>query len=196
MSWFKETLKGLGFETYDDYLQGKHWLEFKRKYMASDRKKQCSVCGATRIQLHHHTYKRLGNEWLSDVTPLCRTHHEAVHTWLKENNKYVRHTSEAIGAIRGPQPVSVPSVPRQRKKKKKIKKRIRRCSTCKNWAGRKHTQCGACRKQKPLRIPVSSASLSFQKAHNQKRLEAERILREWRSKMTGVPLWLRDITPK
>jgi hypothetical protein len=41
----------------------------------------CQVCGAKQVDLHHRNYKRIGGkEHLSDLVPLCREHHEQVHT--------------------------------------------------------------------------------------------------------------------
>lgn len=47
----------------------------------------CEVCAAPwrdpetghTLDVHHHTYERLGNELFSDLAALCRPHHEAVH---------------------------------------------------------------------------------------------------------------------
>lgn len=62
----------------------------------------CAVCNRNPVQLHHHTYVRLGCEELDDVTPLCRPHHEGVHEWLKQSGRiFVEFTHEAVGFLSG-----------------------------------------------------------------------------------------------
>lgn len=102
MATFGERLAELGFATYRDYLRSPHWLAFRARYKSSGRRMTCIVCGIKPIELHHHTYKRLGNERLDDVTPVCRLHHEAIHVWLRVNGKpSVAFTREAIGSLSG-----------------------------------------------------------------------------------------------
>jgi len=102
MSAFKKRLSDLGFASYGEYLRSAHWSVFKATYKASGRSVKCAVCQVGPIQLHHHTYDRLGAELLDDVTPLCRIHHVAVHEWIKSHpKKFVEHTSEAVAMLRG-----------------------------------------------------------------------------------------------
>lgn len=63
---------------YRAYLASDHWRDVKRRYRAS-RLRQTCFCGATRVDLHHRTYKRIGRERLGDLVPLCREHHAEVH---------------------------------------------------------------------------------------------------------------------
>lgn len=99
---FSEQLKNLGFVSYKEYLNSSHWYDFKKQYRAAGCRMNCVLCGITPIQLHHHTYVRLGNERLEDVTPLCRPHHIGVHEWLKSSGRnFVEFTHEAIVAMGG-----------------------------------------------------------------------------------------------
>jgi 5-methylcytosine-specific restriction endonuclease McrA len=42
--------------------------------------KKCAVDFVTEnVDLHHMTYKRLGNEWDEDLVPLCRDCHKSIH---------------------------------------------------------------------------------------------------------------------
>lgn len=95
-------VKCLGFASYDAYLESDHWRDFKERYQKSGASTRCRVCGHPHTQLHHRTYQNVGNEAFGDVVPLCRPHHEAVHTWLKDNKKSLRHTDEAILALKRP----------------------------------------------------------------------------------------------
>ncbi len=101
MSAFSDKLAELGFASYEAYLAGEHWQQFKAEYKGSGRSMRCAVCDTKPIQLHHHTYVRLGCEQLSDVTPLCRSHHIEVHEYLKASGLiYVEQTHKAVELLR------------------------------------------------------------------------------------------------
>lgn len=121
MSKFHERLAGLGFASYQDYLNGDHWRDFKKRYVAAKMPTTCAVCGCKPVQLHHHSYDRLGKEEFADITPLCRAHHEAVHEWLKEHKGgSVVCTFKAIKALRlamGLAEIPEQHVPKPRKDK-------------------------------------------------------------------------------
>ncbi len=61
------------------YLGTMHWRKFVARYRASDRPQACFACGQENVVLHHRTYERLGRERLSDVVPLCNSHHMELH---------------------------------------------------------------------------------------------------------------------
>jgi 5-methylcytosine-specific restriction endonuclease McrA len=71
---------------YQDYLRSEHWQDVKRRFRASKlHHAGCYVCGsAENLNLHHKTYKRLGNERLTDLIYLCKPCHSYVHLLLKE----------------------------------------------------------------------------------------------------------------
>lgn len=71
-------LIGLGYANYSAYLRSEHWRELRKRYCRSSLPQDC-VCGETETHLHHMTYERVGAEWLSDLTPLCRRCHALVH---------------------------------------------------------------------------------------------------------------------
>lgn len=100
MSFFWDRLIALGCNNYAEYLDSAHWREFKKGYRASSRSRKCEVCNRGPIQLHHHTYQRLGKERLDDVTPLCRDHHEEVHKIIKDRGWPVESTRKAIDIIK------------------------------------------------------------------------------------------------
>lgn len=81
--------------TYSQYLKSKHWLLIKAKYKNSKLNKQCSVCGVIKEQskMHHHhkSYKRIGNERLTDIIMLCDECHSKTHNLL--NNKASQKTN-------------------------------------------------------------------------------------------------------
>jgi hypothetical protein len=65
--------------SYEDYIRSEHWTAVIDHYQASRLPQTCLACGCVEVDLHHRTYKRLGHEWLMDLVPLCRAHHQAVH---------------------------------------------------------------------------------------------------------------------
>jgi len=55
-------------------------------------KKKCIICGSTcRIECHHKTYDRVGNELDRDLCWLCRKHHILVHSLIKSNSIKENH---------------------------------------------------------------------------------------------------------
>lgn len=78
-------------DEYRIYLRSPHWQDIRARYRASQMPQACVVCGASRVDLHHRTYERLGAELLTDLVPLCREHHGEAH---KLRRKY-RHETTA-----------------------------------------------------------------------------------------------------
>lgn len=73
-------LRELGYTSYRQYLRAPHWRAKRVEYAASDDVPKDCICGETEgLQLHHMTYERIGDEALSDLTPLCPTCHQMVH---------------------------------------------------------------------------------------------------------------------
>lgn len=134
---FREQLRSLGFGSYAEYLQSQHWHEFRARYKANGLRMTCLVCSTGPIQLHHQTYARLGREQFDDVIPVCRTHHVAIHDWLKSSGRlFVEYTREALGVLAATNPPVVvePSAKspddttrrRNKKRRRKAKKAAER----------------------------------------------------------------------
>jgi hypothetical protein len=79
-----------------DYLRTREW-EDKRREALRRARKRCQLCNSPEsLEVHHRTYKRLGDEWASDLTVLCSTCHtafsasgrELVDDWLGEDVEY------------------------------------------------------------------------------------------------------------
>lgn len=64
--------------TYDEYLKSDHWKNIKRKYI-NIKGDKCRICNNIGQELHHLTYKSLGNERVDDLMLLCSLCHENVH---------------------------------------------------------------------------------------------------------------------
>jgi 5-methylcytosine-specific restriction endonuclease McrA len=72
---------------YREYIHSEMWQKVRRRFWASRLPKSCYVCGREDgpKDLHHRTYKNLGNENLRDLVPLCRRCHDEVHALYDSN---------------------------------------------------------------------------------------------------------------
>ena len=82
---------------YYDYIRSPMWIEKKKQYYSSKmyktlrrgNKTWCCYCCLTtdkRLDLHHRTYKRLGEENIAvDLVPVCRECHDKIHDYFKNN---------------------------------------------------------------------------------------------------------------
>lgn len=98
-------LRQLGYRNYPAYLQSSHWREVKARYRESGLPQAC-LCGDDGpVDLHHTTYERVGAELLTDLVPLCRRCHVAVHALELRGDMtldLVGFFSEAQAAIYAP----------------------------------------------------------------------------------------------
>lgn len=79
---FTKRLKALGHSSYDAYLVSDHWKEVKERQP----KTPCLGCGIEkRLQLHHMTYERLGEELSTDLIWLCGGCHTQLHKHGKKS---------------------------------------------------------------------------------------------------------------
>lgn len=75
-------------EEYQVYLHSEHWADVKQRFRESKRPKTCIVCNYPKIELHHISYDKLGEERIDkDIIPLCRKCHQKIHNF---------HNSEKI----------------------------------------------------------------------------------------------------
>ena len=69
---------------YKNYLKSNHWKEVKRRFYNSKLPKKCYVCRSrNNLNLHHKTYKSIGEENLNHLLVLCQKHHYLAHEYLK-----------------------------------------------------------------------------------------------------------------
>lgn len=63
----------------EEYLKTREW-KVKRNRALIQAGNRCQVCASTyRLEVHHRTYERLGDELLSDLVVLCRSCHQHYH---------------------------------------------------------------------------------------------------------------------
>lgn len=80
---------------YYSYILSNDWQLKKEKRKELDNYK-CYWCKSTdRLEVHHITYERLGNENLGDIVTLCKKCHEALHERQIQNSKYKRMKSDS-----------------------------------------------------------------------------------------------------
>ena len=133
---------------YRDYIKSQAWQRKRREYYSSNLYKtlkgegkwNCYCCGCNNrpLDLHHRTYKRLGNENISvDLIPVCRKCHSEIHereksgTQLWTATKKIR--SKYLGKItKDAKKYKKREIARNRaeKKMKKVKKVVDNASTC------------------------------------------------------------------
>ena len=72
-------LTGEVAKTYQEYLVTDHWK--KKKYaIKRQTRNECSTCKSRHnLDVHHLTYKNIGNESMKDLMLLCRTCHYDYH---------------------------------------------------------------------------------------------------------------------
>lgn len=70
----------------EEYLKTEHWQEMRRKKLR-DSFYSCSLCNVrnTRLEVHHKTYERVGEEYESDLIVLCHNCHAKFHNKLGDS---------------------------------------------------------------------------------------------------------------
>ena len=61
---------------YEQYLNSNQWQINRQKILWRDKSK-CRICGSSDLlQVHHLSYKKIGNEKKENLITLCKAHHE------------------------------------------------------------------------------------------------------------------------
>lgn len=64
---------------YTTYLQSSAWQQKRQEALRRDQYR-CRLCNSrARLEVHHRTYTRLGNECVEDLTTLCGACHHRHH---------------------------------------------------------------------------------------------------------------------
>ena len=97
----KYHLDRLGYKSYKEYLQSQHWLVTKDYFYSHSQRILmmrrsggicCEFCRTKgKVNLHHKTYERLGNERCTDLIILCDDCHQQIHD-LPRNIKLPHRT--------------------------------------------------------------------------------------------------------
>ena len=71
-------------EEYQEYLNSSHWKEVSAQ-CREEYDNRCAICGSTeKLNVHHWTYERLGEEYPEDLVCLCQACHERVHRVMED----------------------------------------------------------------------------------------------------------------
>ena len=120
-------------KAYEKYIKSKAWSKKRAQYWArAGRSCKVKGCGSTSdLQVHHHTYERLGKENLFDLVGVCKSHHEeihALHDATGREESLTRVTERVTGlTLRNVKKTTLPSVkqvaPKNQRSQKKSAKR-------------------------------------------------------------------------
>ena len=111
---------------YAQYLKSVHWEKIKEEYKKSDLfTGKCYTCekDLKTCHFHHQTYKRLGNERLTDIISICSKCHYYIHKLLFSNTKlnlwgatnFIRKKRGLKGINRKRKNVKYKTIPKQYK---------------------------------------------------------------------------------
>jgi 5-methylcytosine-specific restriction endonuclease McrA len=85
----------LSKKDYYNYIKSEDWQKMRKKYYASGMRNlfklqgkwkcYCCLTDNVPLDLHHRTYKRLGEENLHDLVPVCRSCHDLIHELFDSN---------------------------------------------------------------------------------------------------------------
>lgn len=98
-TWIRrdERLRQLGFTAYRDYLNSGHWKKISKKAYSRANYQRCEVCGSGKVQLHHSTYKWLGDKAeLRSVNSFCDVHHLLIHELARLSGMSIRLATNYI----------------------------------------------------------------------------------------------------
>lgn len=78
---YQTRLNELRSMLYRDYLRTSEWQQRRKQHLKSAGFR-CQLCnsGGKRLNVHHRTYARRGQEYFKDLIVLCETCHEIFHT--------------------------------------------------------------------------------------------------------------------
>lgn len=112
---------------YEAYIRSPEWQDRRRQFfLANKQRRFCSGCGGIRrIQVHHVSYVRLGNERDLDLVSVCERCHVAVHAYHHEHGGTLREaTFQALKQIQA----NAPEIKNPQNKGKGQKKKRKRPS--------------------------------------------------------------------
>lgn len=87
-------------QDYEKYIRSDVWSARRKLYFARHAR-CCAVC-KTKEGVHLHlSYSKMGKEPDVDLIPLCKFHHEAVHTFHKQSELSLRRATQLFVASGG-----------------------------------------------------------------------------------------------
>ena len=86
------SLREMGFDRLTDYEVSEGYQARRDLIWREQGEPGCFVCGRADVQMHHRSYRRLGEERASDLVALCEDHHYEVERRIKAG-RYARSTA-------------------------------------------------------------------------------------------------------
>lgn len=88
-----KTLKRLGFESYEEYLESSQWKEIRSRVRKAKGRK-CHLCSGKADHIHHNRYEEadLLGETLEMLEPLCDRCHKGIHFTKKGRWRTLQET--------------------------------------------------------------------------------------------------------
>lgn len=114
---------------YKEYLKSSHWLNLRKTRIKwRNGKAKCAVCGkeSANVQLHHVSYKHLGDEKQSDLIVLCAECHKRVH----EDKEFLAFMKKHRALYSGQE--TMKQHKKNMAKKKNRRRKMYRYATCPN----------------------------------------------------------------
>jgi len=76
----------MSWTEYQDYLKSPRWTKVREQALARF-DWRCAAChSGEHLNVHHRTYERVGHEYLTDLTVLCRYCHKVLHKEWNANS--------------------------------------------------------------------------------------------------------------
>lgn len=96
-----QLLRGLGFPSYQDYLNSPLWKAIRRRVLGK-RGSQCLLCGVTATTVHHTEYSvaTLRGKKTNTLVPLCRTCHELAEFGTGGSKVPLAEANRRLGLLR------------------------------------------------------------------------------------------------
>lgn len=70
-------------QVYKQYLKSQIWRNRKEEFFSNPDNNYCQACWTfKRLQIHHKTYERVGNEDNNDLVTLCSRCHRDCHKYM------------------------------------------------------------------------------------------------------------------
>lgn len=76
--YVRKRLTALNLKDMNAYFRSEKWEELVRRYNLANMRKRCAVCASKDAYPRHRTFKRMGNEKLTDIVCLCEEHYKEI----------------------------------------------------------------------------------------------------------------------
>lgn len=94
---------------YREYMASPEWRQRKIRFFATTAR-VCAACETTvDIQVHHHTYERLGVELDADLVAVCASCHRLIHRYQSRTGEDLSIATFEVIAMMNGNPIEPPA---------------------------------------------------------------------------------------